>query len=56
MQNETNMKATIKKTGLEVFIREDVKPHSSNYGMVCVSKGLNTAVFSVEKEDLEIIK
>jgi len=50
------MKAIIKKTGLEVFIREDVKPHASNYGMICVSKGKDTAVFSVNPNDLEYLK
>lgn len=51
------MKAIIKKTGLEVFIREDVRPHASNHGMVCVSKQpTGMCVFSVNKEDLEYLK
>lgn len=51
------MKAIIKKTGLEVFIREDYTPHQSNKGMICVSKLKDgNCIFSVNKEYLEYLK
>jgi len=50
------MKATIKKTGLEVFIREDINPkHDWNKGKITVSKQPEgKAVFCVDLEELEI--
>ena len=52
------MKAVIIKTGLEVYIREELTPkHKWNNEMVVVSKKENgMAIFCVNKEDLKIKK
>lgn len=52
------MKAIIKNTGLEVYVREDVILNNQwNKCMIAVSKQpKGDAVFGVEKENLEIIK
>lgn len=51
------MKAIIIKTGLEVFIREEIKPnHFWNKGMVSVSKKKDgTSIFCVDINELKII-
>jgi hypothetical protein len=50
------MKAIIKKSGLEVFLREDITPkHTWNNGKVAVSKQEEgIAYFCVNQEDLEL--
>ena len=50
------MKATIKETGLEVFVREDITPkHNWNTGKIAVSKQADgMAYWCVNKEDLII--
>ena len=57
IKNINDMKAIIKKTGLEVYIREEFTAQSIiNQGMVCVSKQKEgNAYFCVNKYDLELI-
>jgi len=52
------MKAIIKKTGLEVFVREDIQPvHNWNTGKIVVSKQpTGVCTFCVNAEDLKISK
>ena len=51
------MKAIIKKTGLEVYIREELTAQGIlNQGMICVSKRKEgMEYFCVNEDDLEII-
>ena len=50
------MKAIIKKSGLEVFVRTDVKANNSwNHGKICVSKQpTGMMYFCVDSDEIEI--